>query len=546
MRSRICGDRLKNNTPIVLNAEQEKVVNAQDGVYAVIASAGTGKTETLIRRHMKMMVRGIPSKDMLNLSFTSAAASEMVRRAGLLDSESVFRTFHSFAIDFLKKERDKLPFDLCPTVIPVEMEDFKLLFDLVKIYPAINWRTLQERITKWKCDNIMPDQAFMESKDKGVDYFYALAYDDYEKKCRERGWLDFDDCIRETINLLESNEEVRNRYKRKYISVDESQDTCETQTHLIQLLFDGNLMCVGDPNQGIFEWRDAAPEYLLNFTRSLPGAQTLFLGRNYRSTKALVSYFKAILPINNGLAEHITTDNEEGVDPTFTKYEDDYQEAEEILKRVTDPINTAIIARTNRQLYVFQRMCSVKGIKYKTLGKKDFWELNEVRKLLDLAKKSHSNRPAAEVLTDLIRQHNLLDIYRHSVTIDSNPIENLQAIVKMSAKKGTIPEFLDYLRRLTHHRRSQKGLTLSTGHQAKGREFDYVYVIGVKQGILPHSKGELAEEARIWYVSCTRAARELHVSFYDNPSQFLNDYQDKIVEFKQEEQDDQLCSGICN
>lgn len=512
-------------------------MNAQDGVFVVIASPGSGKTECVIQRFMKMLMRGIPSSDILNLSFTSAAASEMVKRAGLLDSESVFRTFHSFAIEILKKERQHLPFELCDSIIPVAAEDYQLLFDLVKIYPTCNWRTLKERIERWKCDDVLPDQAVDENRHRGAEYFYALAYRDYEIKCRERGWLDFDSLMRTVVCLLDENEEVRNRWKKKYITVDECQDTDAVQAEFIQLLFDGNLLIVGDLNQGVYEWRSAAPDYLAKFVKTLPNAQTLYLGQNFRSTQKIVSFLKEILPENNGLASHMFTENEEGIDPVIEGYDNEIEEAECILKKVTDPINTAVIARTNRQLYVFQRLCVLKNIKYKILSKKDFFETNEVTKLLKLAKEVHDGRPANVVLEDLIKRHNLFELYKHSGNIwESNPIENLNAVVKMSANKGTVPEFLAYLRRLTGARRSHKGLALSTGHSAKGRQWDHVFVVGVNEGILPHKDGELGEEKRLFFVGCSRASKKLTISYYDNPSQFIpEDYLNENVQYLQKD-----------
>ena len=289
-----------------LNPEQQAAVEAQAGVFACVSGPGSGKTTTLIARYLQMLVNGIPSRDILNLTFTNAAAKEMISRVGLLNAESVFRTFHSFCMDLLKKEKDNLPFKLCDTVIPVQMEEFKLLFDLAKTYPAIqNWRLLQERISTWKRNNIAPQRAIAEAT--GMEIFYANAYQDYETRCREEGWLDFDSLMQETVKLLETNEEVRNRWKRKYIAVDEAQDTDICQFRLLQLLFAGNIFVVGDENQLIYEWRSAQAGNLTNFSRLFPNAKTLYLSQNYRSTKKLVEFFKTILPVDNGLASRMFT-----------------------------------------------------------------------------------------------------------------------------------------------------------------------------------------------------------------------------------------------
>ncbi len=510
---------------MILNAEQQACVNAVDGTWVVIAGPGSGKTTTLVERYIAMLSKGINVRDILNLTFTNSAATEMVKRVGLMDASSVFRTFHSFAIELLKKEREHLPFKLCDTVIPVAMEEYKLLFDLVKTFKAINnFRTLREKISEWKRSAILPDQAVDEARHAGMEYFYALAYQEYETRCRKEGWLDFDSLMHEAVNLLETNQEVRARWQRKYIAVDECQDTDVVQFRLLQLIFGGNIFVVGDENQLIYEWRSAQAGNLTNFEQKFPGAQKLYLGQNYRSTESLVSFFKAILPVDNGLASHMITTNEVGTFPTLTKYEDDFQEANAVLAKVTEPMGTAVIARTNRQLFMFQKICTMRSIKYRILGKKDFWEQNEVKKLLSLAKESQDDRPANVVLSDLIQRHNLLNIYRGSAKpMESDPVANLNDIVKMAVNKGTIVEFLQHLRKVTHVRKSAKGLTLTTVHQAKGREWDHVFVVGVNNDKMPHKDGELAEERRIFFVACSRAAQTLNLSYFGMRSMFVSD-----------------------
>lgn len=515
-----------------LNKEQEAVANAHDGVFVTIAGPGSGKTTTLIRRHKRMLEAGIDSKDIVNLTFTHSAAENMVKKAGVIGGDSVFKTFHSFAMDMLKKERDQLPFKLCDTIIPVSAENYKLLFELCKHYPAIkSWRDLEEKISSWKKRNVSPETALKEAV--GLEYFSAKAYNDYEIVCREQGWLDFDSMMQEAVSLLENNPDVRNRHKRKYIAADECQDTDSTQFRMLQLLYDGNILVVGDENQLIYEWRSAQSGNLTNFSRMFPGAQTMFLGQNYRSTKKLVEFFKKILPVDNGLASHMFTENEEGTDPEFLEYLDDDQEREGILSRIPEDQleQSVIIARTNRQLFEYQKDCTRRGIKYRNLGKKDFWEQNEVKKLLALAKNSEDFRPAHIVLSDLIKKENLVYLYRNSGRpMESNPVENLNSVVKLAEGKGNIFEFMAYLRKKTRGRKSAKGLTLSTVHQAKGMEWDHVYVVGARQGMMPHKDGEIKEEHRIFFVACTRAGKTLTISFSGSNSQFINDFVDQIQE----------------
>lgn len=507
-----------------LNEQQKSVVTAVNGVWVVIAGPGSGKTACMVERFLLMLMSGIPMRDILNLTFTNSAAVEAATRVGLINAEQVFRTFHSFALELIKREREHLPYKLTDTVIPVRGEDYQLLFDLVKVYPAISsFRTLQGKLSEWKRSNVEPEQALQESV--GKEYYYALAYQDYERKCREQGWLDFDSLMRETVKLLETNEDVRNRNKKKYLSVDECQDTDVVQFKLLKLLFDGNIMVVGDENQLIYEWRSAQPGNLSNFSKNFPEAKILYLGQNYRSTKKLVQFFREIIPVDNGLASHMMTSNDDGAEPVLIRYEDDESEVRSVLdEAVKDPENSVIIARTNRQLFDVQRIATSKGIKYKNLGKKDFWEQNEVKALLAMAKDAVQFQNANEGLRQIIRDHNLYNRYRSTGDVmNSDPIENINNVVKISANKGNMAEFLNYIRRLTYGRKSRKDkdLMLATVHQAKGREWNNVFVIGASQGKMPHKDGELPEERRIFFVACSRAAKYLHISWSGNRSMFL-------------------------
>jgi DNA helicase-2/ATP-dependent DNA helicase PcrA len=521
---------------MALNEQQEAVKHAIGGTWVVVAGPGSGKTATLLERHLHMLVQGIPQKDILNLTFTAAAAAEMVKRVGLLNAESVFRTFHSYALDLLKRERAHVPFPLTDTIIPVKGEDYQLLFDLVKLYPAISsFRTLQGKLSEWKRSNIEPAQAIAEAV--GKEYYFARAYEDYETRCREQGWLDFDSLMREAVKLLETNAQVRERNRRKYIAVDECQDTDIVQFRLLQLLFDGNILVVGDENQLIYEWRSAQPGNLSNFERHFRGAQKLYLGQNYRSTGALVEYLKDILPTDNGIASWMKTDNPLGEAPDFIHYPDTDTEVREVLKKaIIDPENSVIIARTNRQLFNVQRMATARGIKYKNLGKRDFWEQNEVKALLAMAKDADPNQNASQALGDIIRNQNLYNRYRNSGDLlNSDPIENLNNVVKAASGKGSVTEFLSYIRRLTYGRKSrkEKDLMLSTVHQAKGREWKHVFVIGAEQGMLPHKDGEITEEKRIFFVACSRAALDLQISWSGSRSMFIPDkYLAEIEEYQ--------------
>lgn len=526
--------------PLPLNPDQQIARDAVHGNTVVVAGPGSGKTATMLERYIHMRMLGIPETDILNLTFTHSAATEMVERVGLMNADKVFKTFHSFALDLLKRERQSIPFPTTDTIIPVYGQDFQLIKDLLKSYPAIrSFRTLREKLSEWKASNVSPEEAIQHEYNNGVMFFYAHAYRDYERICREQGWLDFDSLMKETVKLLETNDEVRKRNQKKFICVDECQDTDVVQFRLLQLLYNGNIFVVGDENQLIYEWRSAVAGSLSNFHTYFPGAKTLYLGQNYRSTQKLVEFFKKILPVDNGIASHLVSMRDEGVAPTITEFTDDFEEANVVLSRITDIKNSAVIARTNRQLLTFQKRCMAANIKSKIVGRKDLWQQTEIKHLLELAKKNKlDSRPAAQVLSELIVNNGLMETYRGSGNPnESDPVENLTDIVKMAKNKGSIADFLDHMRKLTYARASEKNpiLSLTTVHQAKGREWKHVFVIGARQGLMPHQDGEFLEEKRIFYVACTRAADTLEISYYGPRSEFLNEFAEDVEVYGDED-----------
>lgn len=551
---------------VELNPEQLAGVEAVDGDYVMIAGPGSGKTRVLVQRYIKMRMRGIPDSDILNLTFTNAAAEEMAERVGLMNSKEVFRTFHSFCLEVLKRERQYLPFRTIDTIIPVRGEKFGLMKELTQTYHGITYKTLDEALTEWKAQKISPAQILREILDAAEDtkslaynvgYNLAMAYRDYESKQREQGWLDFDNLVIEAVALLEKNDAVRNRHKKKYIAVDECQDTDTTQFRLLQLLYAGNIFAVGDENQLIYEWRSAQSGNLTDFGKVFKGAKTLFLGTNYRSTQELVNFIRRITPVDNGLASHMQSARELGTPPRFIRYWNDDQEANEVLNTVTTrgiQNEAAILARTNRQLQMIQRRAMSRNIKCSILGKKNVWQENEVKHLIDLMKENQSDsRPAVEVMKWLIDSHRMIQRYQNTKkNTEKDPIENLNDITRMAGRKSrstgqplTVKEFLEWLRRITHMRptKTEPILTLSTVHQAKGREWKYVFVVGANQGMMPHQNGDLPEERRIFFVACSRAADELQISYSENRSQFLNDFEEEVEIFGEDDGDELPSAG---
>lgn len=525
--------------PVVLNEEQKAAINARGGPIVVVAGPGSGKTQVIADRFVFLLRSGVPLDKILSLTFTDQAAKGMGERAGLGSSQTIFKTFHSYCLSVLRKEREHLPYALRPEIIGLQPDIFELVCELCRIHSnRFKYKEIVEAVSYYKMRGITPEQAIDESC--GVDLLAAMVYRDYEKKSKERGWLDFDSLIIEAVKLMESNDGVCERNQFEEVQTDEAQDTDTNQLKLLRLITrkHGNIFVVGDENQLIYEWRSAQPGSLSNFSQHFPGTRKLFLGTNYRSTKRLVAFFKKIVPVDNGLATHMVPgpNADEGYDPTITKYRDDTEEMDKVLAAVTDVENTAILARTNRQLWRFENTCIRKNIKYRLLGKTGFWEQGETKKLVELVKEHrHLQGPAGPIVKRVIEQSGLINKYRVPFKFgQKNPEENINDAYVVATRFNSIDDFLKHVNKATHAHRNRSGLMLSTVHQMKGKEADYVFLTGVSQGLMPHDNGELPEEKRIFFVACTRAAKFLHMSYSGQMSQFISPFMEEFETLEQQ------------
>jgi DNA helicase-2/ATP-dependent DNA helicase PcrA len=590
-----------------------------------MSGPGSGKTRTIVERVHSLLDEGYPSETILALTFTKEAANEMSKRAGLSEDQKVFRTFHSFGLEVVHQEASKLPFILLHAP-PEAGQQRKLLGTLCRMN-RLDFKKLTGYISLMKRNGIEPDGA-MEKARGAEEMRLALSYRQYEQKCREEGWLDFDSMIVESVRLLETNEEVRKRWQFKFVLVDEAQDTDDIQWRLVKLISEKykNVFAVGDEEQLIYEWRGAEVNGLSRFEQRFPGARTIYLFRNYRSTPEIVAFCKQFAPKESELIRLMVSEREHGPAPRVIRFGSDSDEASKILSSITAPEQSAILVRTNRQLSRFENTCIDRGIKYNLLGRSGFWTQPEIRYALAylqssdfpsdaavktiiqspyrytkylkkrdlvaaLERNAKSEKDATGKTTPYInalqtseilgqfetnQQENIraavhfIKTMRHGPTAnpsmvlqdildradirayyeteeegdeDNDALENINELYKLSTRFSNVHEFLAHARKAIAASRKSKQprLTLSTVHQAKGREWNTVYVAGVVQDILPHKRGVLGEERRIMYVAITRAATNLIVTFFGSMSPFLTGHWDPA---KQEEFDKEPLPGF--
>ena len=595
-----------------LNPYQRAVVDFREGVAVVQAAPGSGKTACIVQRVQALLREGVPTKEILSLTFTNSAAKEMRERADLGEDTKVFSTFHSWALSFIKREALALPFKVktgfhgepAPLLLPLDA--CRLLAQICRHLPdKVQWKDAQSFISRMKRRGVSPQMAYRAIENDGEEKFIA-AYAKYEVALRDKGVLDFDSIVIETANLLRTREDVRARNQYRFVQVDEAQDTDEVQASAVKYITEkhGNCVFVGDTNQNMYSWRGAVGNLEAHVKALFPDAVILPLAINYRSTQSIVDYCKEIAPNRNASVTDLTTPNEKGIEPVFRLYAREDEEAKAVILGCQDLGNTAVLARTNRQLGVVENECANRGLRYKLLGKSGYWSQREIKDVVSIigavvrpidanvmgALKArcemtkfirkadgHGTKGVPTLLKEMQARevgkaslYSLLCRYRgdgadavnnlgHQLrslrsevsrlsgadgakriierfgvlssydeddnkdeNVDNDPRDNIMKLVEYAGKKKSVDEFFEWTCKVQRGLRARTdALALGTIHAAKGKEWPTVFVIGVNQDVLPHIKGDLEEECRIYFVACSRAAKRLCVSANGVPSELI-------------------------
>ena len=333
--------------PITLNEEQREAVNFGVGYACLLAGPGSGKSFVLVQRYARLIRDGVSPDDLLSLSFTKTASKNLRDRVEAHVGELTTTrtagsvTFHSLALAFAIQERESYGFDLAEFPLAAEPIANKLASEAARRH-EIDGRLLRPAISLWRRRRISPTQAIRESEDKreAKQLKMALAYKAYDAKLKSEGLLDFDSMIYYMVDLLSKKPEVRERHQYQWIMADEAQDNCQSDWELLRLLSSkyGNLLCVGDPGQTIFQFRGSDSKLFLNMDNMFPGTKKLFLATNYRSTKQLVGFLKEIGPVPE-LSEKFTTPNEDGIRPEVRGFTNSADEAAFVVRSIKESLN---------------------------------------------------------------------------------------------------------------------------------------------------------------------------------------------------------------
>ena len=383
-----------------LNPAQRAAVDHGAGPALVIAGAGSGKTRVLTSRVARLLERGVRPEAIVAFTFTNRAAREMRGRieqaVGAVASRLWIGTFHATSVRLLRREAATLGLPAGFTIYDREDQE-SLLRDIRRELgldeAAYRLGVVLGRISDCKNALVGPEhaeRAAMTPFDRNV----AVVFARYQAALRRNGALDFDDLIAESVRLFTEHPEAGARWSRRFehVLVDEYQDTNHAQFRLVQALAaaHGNLFVVGDDDQSIYGWRGADLANVLDFERGFPGAVTIRLEQNYRSTGNILKAANAVIANNQARkGKTLWCDREDGALLRFVLCADESAEARRVRRHLESRVrlggklaDCAVLYRTNAQSRALETELRHAGLAYEIVGGVSFYQRREVKDLL--------------------------------------------------------------------------------------------------------------------------------------------------------------------
>lgn len=408
----------------------------------------------------------------------------------------------------------------------------------------------------------------------------AKIYPVYQAILKQNDALDFDDLILHTIKLFRENEKVLQQYQSRfrYILIDEYQDTNRAQYTLTKLLAARwkNICVVGDFSQSIYSWRGADYRNLIKFKDDFAGTQTFTLSQNYRSTQKILDGATTVIAKNTGHPVlKLWTQNPDGEEIEVYESGNEQEEADFILRTVANlglkQLNkVAVLYRTNAQSRIIEEALLHHGLPYILIGGVRFYDRKEVKDVLaylrvicnpkdmiaykrlekigktrlqkfleyqssleiisenssEVTEADTQDVKTIDILDHVLQTTKYLELYDEKVEEDRARLENIKELRSVAIEFPDLKDFLENVALVEQEYHSEKqengekknAITLMTLHAAKGLEFPIVFMIGMEEGLFPHSrslmdKQELEEERRLCYVGMTRAKEKLYLTY---------------------------------
>lgn len=557
-----------------LNTQQKKAVIHAEGPAVVLAGAGSGKTKVLTTRVTWLIQeKQVRPEEILLVTFTNKAAGEMNKRvfeqAGVTLPFS--GTFHSLCSKILRKEAQYM--GLTPGFSIYDSSDQLSLirqifrkndYDAKKYKPQV----IKAKISQAKNEMLSPD-LYAEIAQDDIQEFTSKVYRKYQTALKEQQAADFDDLLLLVVELFAKNKNVLQKYQDliSYVLVDEYQDTNKAQYQLTRYFSQpqNNLYVVGDFSQSIYAWRGADYRNLMNLQQDFDKIDEYRLEQNYRSTQTILNAATQVISGNNShpILE-LWTEKKDSSKIQVIETHTSETEASRVIQAIKDQCpphqykDIAILYRTNAQSRSFEEAFLKSGIPYKLVGGVKFYErkeikdvlaylriivnpadsvsaeraiklgkrrFNSIQKWLENQAVAFENELPLNVLEKVLKVSEYLDKFDKNDPDDQSKIENVQELLNVASQFTNTTEFLENIALVQdgyfHSVRSDElpnSITLMSIHSAKGLEFPIVFLVGMEEGLLPHSrslwdKQQMEEERRLCYVGITRAKEKLYLTY---------------------------------
>ncbi len=397
-----------------MNPQQQEGIRAVDGPVLLLAGAGSGKTRVITHRIAYLIEeRGVPADSILAVTFTNKAAKEMADRVDKILGHSslakpTLATFHSFCVRVLRRDIEALRVGgvgLTRTFAIYDETDQQAIVKQALKRLGVDDKSLKPRVAlgrvSWAKNHMIDPQEYFLASTNPMEEKIAHIFEIYKKELLKANALDFDDLLLETVRLLKSSAETRERYNRryKYLLIDEYQDTNRPQYELMKLLAgpDGNVCVVGDEDQSIYSWRGADIKNILEFEKDFPATRTIRLEQNYRSTQMILEGAGAVVAQNTQRkGKNLFTTREGGSLIGYYEAPDGENEALFIADRVQrylreagqqqDLPRCAVLYRTNSQSRLVEEALRRYQIQYHMVGGFSFYDRAEVKDILSYLK----------------------------------------------------------------------------------------------------------------------------------------------------------------
>jgi len=390
------------------------------GPVLILAGAGSGKTRVITYRIAYLIEEmGVSPDAILAVTFTNKAAAEMGERVQQITgartvAQPWISTFHSFCVRVLRRDiealnppglkgagyqKDFAIYDEGDQQSVVKAAIRRLGLDDKQLTP----RAVLSKISWAKNHMLDPQELYLQSADPKNEQV-AHVYEIYRQELRKANALDFDDLLLETVRLLKTAADVREKYARRFehILVDEYQDTNRPQYELMRQLASvhHNVCAVGDEDQSIYSWRGADIRNILEFERDFPNARIVRLEQNYRSTQNILQAASAV--VSNNLkrkGKNLWTSRKGGARVGFYEAPDGENEALFIADMVNAYVQksaaerdskhaprAAVLYRTNSQSRLFEEAMRRYQLKYHVVGGFSFYERAEIKDMTSYLK----------------------------------------------------------------------------------------------------------------------------------------------------------------